>query len=791
MIVEKFSISIWFSLLFAVSFSGAIFGLYGTSAAVAMFVMALILGFATLWFAHRNRQQKNALKVPADAMAILGLICFAVTLPQFGLVVALIEMLFFLQLALNLYFREHRQVYFGLIACFVALMSGAIHTFRAGYLLYILFFCVFASFYLAECHIDKRLNLFARSQQTHSHSNEHNSNSKNNHSTQANYTNDTDHASHLQTQAFGYWSIWRRIWLVTSICLVAGIIYLVIPRFPAGNLGSLPLKGWGVYDDSYFQKNLLAENSDLSDKFYPTPNDSNQTPDQTDTADADDIENTINQNTRANDGTEHTDPSSYVWDKSIYFYVKTNQPRYYQVQTKTYFDGASWHALQYAYKRMPKSRDKRIFQLYPVQPNASIDITVAKDVPTHIISTDNTVGIGFPSDDVGRDYYDGLKTTQHLRKDTFYQLHVYDDYINNRLVDKHQAPPDGKDLQLPKTLDPRVAQLAEEVVLGSRTDWQKALKLEQHMRSNYHYSLSSLANQNNIPVRAFLFEHKTGHCEYFATSLALMLRTQGIPARMVSGFVGEDYNPVTGFYEVKGINGHAWVEAFLDGVWVILEGTGAYQQPQQNPQQNTSDNTNNNAHQELKDYLENLKTQDKLLNDDTPKSLTEQLRDFWYGLLLALQQIWQSIKSLLPFMLSLMLLAVGCWFLLQQAAVSRYLVQLKNRWHVQRVLRKLHKYQPTDAKTAAQFYMQCLQSLLEKRQIMRAAGTTIGDYTHALRSQKLISDTDATWLCDYIDTCFYGGHNQNNPLHPENTNPNTLAQQQARMISIIQKLASE
>lgn len=98
-------------------------------------------------------------------------------------------------------------------------------------------------------------------------------------------------------------------------------------------------------------------------------------------------------------------------------------------------------------------------------------------------------------------------------------------------------------------------------------------------------------NPNSDPIVDFLFHHKTGHCEYFATALALMLRSQGIECRLVSGFRGGDYNEIGGFYEVKEKHAHTWVEARLrpidckdsdmiatgqannDGAWLRLDAT--------------------------------------------------------------------------------------------------------------------------------------------------------------------------------------------------------------------------
>jgi hypothetical protein len=67
------------------------------------------------------------------------------------------------------------------------------------------------------------------------------------------------------------------------------------------------------------------------------------------------------------------------------------------------------------------------------------------------------------------------------------------------------------------------------------------------------------------PIEDFLVNHKSGHCEYYASALTLMLRSQGIPSRLVVGYAGGDFNSVGEFYYVRDYNAHAWVEVYLSG----------------------------------------------------------------------------------------------------------------------------------------------------------------------------------------------------------------------------------
>jgi transglutaminase-like putative cysteine protease len=93
-----------------------------------------------------------------------------------------------------------------------------------------------------------------------------------------------------------------------------------------------------------------------------------------------------------------------------------------------------------------------------------------------------------------------------------------------------------------------------------------ARTLELYLRSSrFRYSLQPQPRDPAIdPVEDFIKNNPQGHCEYFASALALMLRSQGIPSRVVVGFKGGDFNQVGGFYQVRQLHAHAWVEAYLD-----------------------------------------------------------------------------------------------------------------------------------------------------------------------------------------------------------------------------------
>jgi protein-glutamine gamma-glutamyltransferase len=143
------------------------------------------------------------------------------------------------------------------------------------------------------------------------------------------------------------------------------------------------------------------------------------------------------------------------------------------------------------------------------------------------------------------------------------------------------ALPQGADayLNLPP-LDVRISQLAEQITASAPSNYDKALAIEQYLRTHFGYTLQLPRARPKDPLANFLFERKQGHCEYFASSMAVMLRTLGIPSRIVNGFRGGEFNDLTGQYVVRASNAHSWVEAYFPGFgWISFDPTPAASVP--------------------------------------------------------------------------------------------------------------------------------------------------------------------------------------------------------------------
>jgi hypothetical protein len=127
--------------------------------------------------------------------------------------------------------------------------------------------------------------------------------------------------------------------------------------------------------------------------------------------------------------------------------------------------------------------------------------------------------------------------------------------------------PTDKDLHIPNRYESVFGQVASELGL-SKQDANAALAaLERHFRENFHYSLVQEREAKYTPLSDFLLRSRTGHCEYFATTTALLLRAAGIPTRYATGYSVQEYSELEDTYIVRRRHAHSWVLAYIDGSW--------------------------------------------------------------------------------------------------------------------------------------------------------------------------------------------------------------------------------
>ena len=156
-----------------------------------------------------------------------------------------------------------------------------------------------------------------------------------------------------------------------------------------------------------------------------------------------------------------------------------------------------------------------------------------------------------------------------------YSLSVYESLLEAARAERNFAHENY--LGLPDSLPGRVRGLAASVTEQAQTDYDRARAIERYLSENFRYNL----NMPETPAGEdfadyFLFEQGDGYCTYFATAMAVLCRSIGLPARYVEGFSPSSEMDADGHYIVRAKNAHAWTEVYFEGVgWLPFEPTAA------------------------------------------------------------------------------------------------------------------------------------------------------------------------------------------------------------------------
>jgi transglutaminase-like putative cysteine protease len=159
--------------------------------------------------------------------------------------------------------------------------------------------------------------------------------------------------------------------------------------------------------------------------------------------------------------------------------------------------------------------------------------------------------------------------TQVLNDDRSWRLSV------GQATGRTLATPDLSDRTVPRWLRTQLTDLAQGWMGEAGTPNAKVAALVAAL-SRFEYSLELDETPNGVdPVLYFLTTARRGHCEYFASALTLLVRSAGVPARMVTGYRVFEFNPAGGYNIVRKRDAHAWVEVWLDGTWQTVDPTPA------------------------------------------------------------------------------------------------------------------------------------------------------------------------------------------------------------------------
>ena len=458
-----------------------------------------------------------------------------------------------------------------------------------------------------------------------------------------------------------------------AVLLIAIPLYLFLPK-PAGlMLGGLKAQSAHDYRDhgktdqsasSQSDQNSAQTNEDATPQHSPNPSEGGNS---SDLSSADNVEELPEEVS-----SDNFDVSQVVRDRAIanniVMYVKSSQAVNLRGKIYDRFANNRWYRDQHDAERHELVSGN--WERADARGSTSIQqtIEVVSDIDAVLVHAPGLSRLRFPAPSI-REYDDGVfELPREIRADTAYSVESRVDVFDGRYVDvsprRRLMTPY---LLLPDNASERMQALAQQVTANATTAVEKAVALEKHLRDNYQYSFDTIQYQGYTPIDWFLFEGKRGHCEYFASALAIMLRSVGVPSRLATGFSLGERNPMTGYYEVRTMNGHAWVEAYIpERGWMMLEPTPFYPLPMPESRSQVA--------AELDRYLDALAEQGETVD---PTSLKTQIvggiRDVWAVSRHVSKQVTLQIAALgwwLPLGIALAIVLGLCAYLAWQLSLD-------------------------------------------------------------------------------------------------------------------------
>ncbi len=272
----------------------------------------------------------------------------------------------------------------------------------------------------------------------------------------------------------------------------------------------------------------------------------------------------------------------------IAFLVRASQPALWRAEAFDTYDGATWtigstHTQELVPGDAPGSFDlpPRVAPLV-VSGLPTVPLTqtfyIEEPQPNVLFGAAAPARVYFPAAGLRVDPYGSIRSPILLEQGMVYsvvsEVPVADSRLL-RLAGTRVPAAAAAELQLPASLPTRVRDLARTVARSAPTEFDKVQAVQTWIQRHTRYDLNVPADPPGVDeVDHFLFVTRRGFCEQIASSMAVMLRTLGIPARLVTGFGPGTRNPLTGYFEVHDSDAHAWVEVYYPNLgWVPYDPT--------------------------------------------------------------------------------------------------------------------------------------------------------------------------------------------------------------------------
>ena len=309
---------------------------------------------------------------------------------------------------------------------------------------------------------------------------------------------------------------------------------------------------------------------------------------------------------------------------------------------------------------------------------------------------------------------------------------------------------DSRYLQLPEKMDSRISNLAEQITAKSLNRYDKAKAVENYLQTQFGYSLEMKA-KGEEPLADFLFNVRAGHCEYFATAMAIMLRSQGIATRVVNGFQQGEYNEMADVFVIRQRNAHSWVEVYFPGqkAWIQFDPTPF--------SESGNDGASTGILKKFNYYMEALETfwiqyfvaYDNQGQRSLMRSVKNSFTDYQASTSVWLNNLqtkisawWKEARGDNGFQTSAKAIAFGIGYIIAAVLGVFFLVWLYQKIKNLNVWRKIHFWvKDKNEKNIVEFYKR-MQKVLTARGFTRAPHQTPLEFAVALNMPEVVSITE-------------------------------------------------
>jgi transglutaminase-like putative cysteine protease len=277
---------------------------------------------------------------------------------------------------------------------------------------------------------------------------------------------------------------------------------------------------------------------------------------------------------------------------TLMMYVRSPVWSYWRSHAFDHYDGRHWAQSSKDLTLVEPAGSYYFRFIYPFPPGDYFVQTyyIAQLLPNLVYTGGKPTDMIFPADTVSVDFTGGIRAPQALQPDMAYSVWSIRQNFGPEALRAAgmDYPVDVVNtyLQLPDTVTERTRELARDLTRDAPTPYDKAVALRDYLRATYPYNpFPPPQARDSDAVDQFLFVDREGVCEHYASAMIVMLRSLGVPARLAAGYGSGTHNPITGFYEVRAKDAHAWVEVYFPEYgWVPFDPTPGWTgDPQSGP----------------------------------------------------------------------------------------------------------------------------------------------------------------------------------------------------------------